>query len=208
MDEIKKTQDEMRKRGKEVTDLKQSLEFTENVLEEKGKKLDEKHVNLENQCNELCNNSLESEFFYKKLVDLEERSGKKDLRIDGIAEKPNENWERFEEQLQNVFKEKLGLDNVQIEHVHRVRNKRNKDKRTKPRTIVCKILSYKQKKEVLKNPNKLKGTDIFLNEDFCHETIQQRKELWEEVKRLCSKGQIAYLNYRSIVVKGKRDQGE
>ena len=33
MDEIKKIQDEMIKRGKEVTDLKQSLEFIENVLE-------------------------------------------------------------------------------------------------------------------------------------------------------------------------------
>ena len=125
------------------------------------------------------------------------------MRIDGIAEKSNENWERFEEQLQNVFKEKLGLDNVQIEHTHRVRNKRNKDKRTKPRAIVCKILSYKQKKEVLKNVNKLKGTDIFLNEDFFHETIQHRKELWEEWE-----GGGVYLNYRSIVVKGKRDQCE
>ena len=68
---------------------------------------------------------------------------------------------------------------MQIERVNRVRNNRNKDKKTKPRTIVCKILSYKQKKEVLKNANKLKGTDIFINEDFCHETMQHRKEPWE-----------------------------
>ena len=58
-----KTQDEMKKLGKEITDLKQSLEFTENVQEEKVKKLDEKHVNLENQCNEVYNNSIESEYF-------------------------------------------------------------------------------------------------------------------------------------------------
>ena len=63
MDEIKKTQDESRKLAKEVVDLKQSLEFTENVLEEKVKKLDEKHASLENQCNEPYNNSLESEYF-------------------------------------------------------------------------------------------------------------------------------------------------
>ena len=53
----------MKKLGKEITDLKQSLEFTENVQEEKVKKLDEKHVNLENQCNEVYNNSIESEYF-------------------------------------------------------------------------------------------------------------------------------------------------
>ena len=77
-----------------------------------------------------------------------------------------------------MFKEKLGLDNVQIERAHRVKNKRNKDKKTNPRTIVCnprtivcKILFYKPKKEVLKNAKKLQGTDIFINEEFCNETM-------------------------------------
>ena len=46
MDQMKKTHDRMKKLGNEVTGLKTSLEFTENVVEEKVKKLDEKHVNL------------------------------------------------------------------------------------------------------------------------------------------------------------------
>ena len=107
-----------------------------------------------------------------------------------------------------MFKEKLDMDNVQIECPHRVRNKRNKDKKTKPRPIVCKILSYKQKKEIQKNANKLKDTNIFINEEFCHETRLHRKQLWEEVKRLCRESQIARLNYRSVVVKRRRGPGE
>ena len=162
-------------------------------------------MNLENQCNELYINSLESEYFYNKLVDLEGRSKRNNLRIDGIAEEPNESWEQCEEQLQNMFKEKIGLNNVQIERGNRVKNKRNKGKKTKPRRIVCKILSYKKKKEVLKDAKKLQGRDIFLNEDFCHEAMQHRKDLWEEVKQLRSEDQIAYLNHRSIFVKGTRD---
>ena len=130
---------------KEVTDLKQSLESKETVVEEKVKKPDGKNVHLGNQCNELYNNSLEPEFFWNKLVDLEDRSGRNNLRIDGIAEGANENWDQCEEQLQNVVEEKRGLNNVQIEHTQQVRNKRSKDKKTKPRTIVCKIISYKQK---------------------------------------------------------------
>ena len=106
-----------------------------------------------------------------------------------------------------MFKQKLGLDNIQIERGYRVRNKRSKDKKTKPRAIICKILSFKRKKEVLKTANKLKGTDIFINEIFCPEIMEHRKELWEHVKRLRSEGQITYLNYRSIAV-GGRDQGE
>ena len=195
----------MKKLGKEIADLNQSLEFTENILEEKVKKLDEKHVNLENQCNELYINSLESEYFYNKLVDLEGRSRRNNLRIDGIVEGPNESWEQCEEQLQNMFKEKIGLNNVQIERGNRVKNKRNKGKKTKPRRIVCKILSYKKKKEVLKDAKKLQGRNMFLNEDFCHETMQHRKDLWEDVKQLRSEDQITYLNHRSIFVKGTRD---
>ena len=90
----------MKKLGKEVTDLKQSSEFTENNLEEKVNQLDEKHVNLENQCNELYNNSLESKYFFNKLVDLEDRSRRKILRINGIAEESDESWKQCEGQLQ------------------------------------------------------------------------------------------------------------
>ena len=39
-------------------------------------------------------------------------------------------------------------------------------------------------------------------------TMQRRKELWKEVKRLRSESQITFLNYRSIVVKGRRDSGD
>ena len=92
--------DEMKKlRPKEITDLKQSLASTENVLNEKVKKLDEKYVSLENQCNELYNNSLESEYFYNKLVDLEDRSRTNNLGINKIAKGSNESWEQSKEQL-------------------------------------------------------------------------------------------------------------
>ena len=38
---------------------------------------------------------------------------------------------------------------MQIECAHRVNNKRNREKMTKPRTFVSNIVSYKQKEEVL-----------------------------------------------------------
>ena len=60
-------------------------------------------------------------------------------------------------------------------------------------------MNYKQKEEILRKQKKLKGINIFINEDFCYETMQYRKKLSEEVKNLRSQGKIAYLNYRSIV---------
>ena len=125
MDEIKKTQDEMKKLGKEVIHLKQNFEITKNILEKKIKKIGEKRMNLENQYSSLYNNSLELENFYNKLVDLEDRSRRNNLRIDGIAEGENESWEQCKEKLQNISKEKLALDNVHIERAYQVKNKRN-----------------------------------------------------------------------------------
>ena len=63
--------------------------------------------------------------------------------------------------------------------------------------------SFKDKNIILKNVNKLKGSDLYINEDFSRETLELRKKLWEEVKQMCSEGKFAYLNYRSIIT---RDQ--
>ena len=57
-------------------------------------------------------------------------------------------------------------------------------KKDQPRTIVCKLLTYKDKVEVLQSCKKLKGSHIYINEDFCQATLQYREELWKEVKRL------------------------
>ena len=56
-------------------------------------------------------------------------------------------------------------------------------------------------------PKKLKGKNIFMNEDFCQPTLDHRKELWKEVKRLREEDKITYVQYRFIVVK-KRDSTE
>ena len=63
--------------------------------------------------------------------------------------------------------------------------------------------SFKDKNIILKNVNKLKGSDLYINEDFSRETLELRKKLWEEVKQLCSEGKFAYLIYRSIITRGQ-----
>ena len=57
---------------------------------------------------------------------------------------------------------------------------------------------------MLKNCRKLKGTNIFVNEDFSQETLEHRRELWNEVKRL--RDEEDNLSYRSIVVKSKNTE--
>ena len=105
-----------------------------------------------------------------------------------------------------VFKEKLGIENeIIIERAHRTkRNYKDEDKK-RSRTIVLKLANFKDKSIILKNVNKLKGSDVYTNKDFSRETTELRKKLWEEVKQLRSEGRLAYLNCCSIIT---RDEGK
>ena len=100
----------------------------------------------------------------------------------------------------------MGIEkDIIIERANRKkRNYKDKDKK-RPRTIVLRLANVKDKNIILKNVNKLKGSDVYVNEKFNRETTELRKKLWEEVKQLRSEGKFAYLNYRSIIT---RDQGK
>ena len=55
-----------------------------------------------------------------KLIELEDRSRRNNIRIDGIEDDQNETWDSCEEKVQKLIKEKLGLENeVEIERCHR-----------------------------------------------------------------------------------------
>ena len=164
MEEIKKSQEEIKELKKQVTDLKSSIEHTDTDLND-----------LSNRVDKIYEYQVDPEHVTNKLTDLENRSRRNNLRTDGIPESRNETWEEREEEIQIVFNEKLGVKNVQIERAHRSKRSKSNNNSEKPRAIVCKLLNYKQKAEILKNTKKLKGSNIFINDDFCHETIQYRK---------------------------------
>ena len=148
MKEIKKSQDEIKDLRKEITEFKESLEFTENELHGKIKKLEEKHESIKKTVDEIYNSQVDSDFVYDKLIDLEDRSRRNNLRIYGISESKYETWEKYEEKFDEKlgFREKLGLDNIHSERAHRV--KEGKDDKS---TIVCNLLSFMEKKLVMKN---------------------------------------------------------
>ena len=84
--------------------------------------------------------------------------------------------------MQKVFNEKRGVKNVQIERTHRSERSKSNNNSEKLRTIVCNLLNYKQKEEILRNTKKLKGSNIFINESFCYETMQYRKNYGKKSK--------------------------
>ena len=133
--------------------------------------------------------------------DLEDRSRRDNLRVDGLKEIENETWEQTEGILQQMIRNILELEGITMERAHRVGNKSNE--RNTPRTIAAKFSSYKDTQTVLSIAKKIKGKNIYINEDYSKETLEIRKENWQTVKRLRSQGTYAYLVYDRIVTKGK-----
>ena len=71
---------------------------------------------------------------------------------------------------------------------HRAGKKQN----NRPGTIFCQITKFKDKQLSFKNSNKLKNSGIYVYEDFCPDTMELRKKLWEEVLEYCRQGKYAY----------------
>ena len=96
------------------------------------------------------------------------------------------------------MRDKLEIEDVTIERAHRVKpcqnKKNNKGKASSPRTIVCKLLNYKDKIRFLRKCNSLKGTSYYIIEDISKETLALRKDLWKEVTTPREEGKLGYLN--------------
>nr|XP_047144771.1 uncharacterized protein MAL8P1.12-like [Hydra vulgaris] len=132
-----------------------------------------------------------------KLREVEDRSRRNNLRVDGLKENKNESWSDSEAKVLKLFEETLGLKGIKIERAHRTGSRDNK----KVRSIVLKLLNYKDKENILKNCRKLKEENIYVNEGYCVETMLIRKELRAGMKKGREAGMFAYISYDKLVVR-------
>ena len=127
--------------------LKKSIEFTENLPEEKVQKCQEKAEHPDERIREIYEWQLDPEYVHTELVDLEDRSRRNNLRIDGIKKKVGESWEDCKAEVEKLFREKLNIENkIIIERAHRAKKKTKKT----ARTIICRLLNFRDKENILK----------------------------------------------------------
>ena len=113
----------------EMNDLKKSIEFTKNVLEEKVQKWQKKAEYLDERIREIYEWKLDPEYVHNKLVDLKDRSRRNNLRIDGIKEKVGESLDDCEAEVEKLFREKLDIENKSIiERAHKAKKTKNSNK--------------------------------------------------------------------------------
>ena len=118
---------------KEITEEKQKLE-TDNRNNEEVQGLIQQNIKMEEQ-----------------VAELKDRHRRNNLRFMGIKEKSgldSETWEEIEEKVKVTLQEQLGLetDKISIERAHKI----GKKEEGKRRTIITKLLNYKQREKVLK----------------------------------------------------------
>ena len=133
----------------------------------------------------------------EKLVEMEDRSRRNNLRFDGLAESQGESWEQTTDKIYHFMEAELDINcsNIIIECAHRT----GRHREGKPRAVAAKFLNYNDKSEILRNCKKLKGTEFCVYEDFSKDTVNIRKELWKTVLANRKEGKVSYLNYRSVV---------
>ena len=52
--------------------------------------------------------------------DLEDRRRRNNLRFDGLSQTQGKDWHGNEAKIKKLIKEKLGIENVEIERAHRI----------------------------------------------------------------------------------------
>ena len=164
MDLINKCIDDQNKRIEIVEqlthDFKESLDVTQDIIEEKVKNLHKKISDLSEEIKIHKKSNQEKVDFGlirdKIIRDVEDRSRRNNLRIDEIIEEKEETWEESEKKVLSLFKRKLKLENIKIERAHRMGIHTN----GKQRTIIIKLLNYKDKVEIMKNAKNLKNTGV------------------------------------------------
>ena len=190
--------------SKEIADLKENLEFTQEETKEKFSKLNEKITSMERNLFSLKKDieviqTTKPSWAIEIGNKLEDRSRRNNLRINGIKEGKNETREECEKRVNCFLEEKLDMDTseIWIELAHRVGEK----KYGQEKQIVVQFNSHKNKLDILRNCKKLKGTNFSIFEDFSKETASIREEKWKEVLKHRIDGKISYLQCKAVICK-------
>ena len=104
---------------------------------------------LEEKAEEIYNYQIDPEEVGKKLTNLEDRSRRNNLWIDGAAEENGETWDDCKHKVKEIFMDELELDNyIIIGRTHRA-TKSKYGKKNQPQKIACKLPCYKDQDKVL-----------------------------------------------------------
>ena len=107
----------LNKNSDEVVELTKNLEFTQAEVKEEITNIKDDLNQVKNEIQELGEDVLDPDYVTNKLIKLEDRSRRNNIRIDGIEEEQYETWDRCEEKLHKVIKEKYYVLRMKLKSI-------------------------------------------------------------------------------------------
>ena len=183
---IKDTMDSLLENVNRVeTELGKLIEFESkriDELEKKNKSLEKKSVNMEKEMNGLR----ERVFNLEANMNKGERfSRRNNFRIVGIKENQNPGvQEDCVSIVEKIIRDKFGME-AKVERAHRDGAKHDH----RPRHILVKTLSYRDKAQVMKTARGvLQNAGFFIVDDLTKKDLEEKRKWAENVKALYSNG--------------------
>ena len=134
----------------------------------------------------------------RRLDAMEWRQRKPNFLVANLPESQGESPQTTEKKVKTFLEEKLSLNNIVISNCHRV----GKTSGDRPRRVLVATTSPKQKQEVMRRRTKLRGTNIFLDDDVPESLRQQREELRRLALPLAKrKGERLTLSYPFVAAR-------
>ena len=186
-----------------VASLKASLEFTQKNVEDLSS-LKSKLVGAEKDIVDIKNTV---ELQANKLEYQENQCRRNNIRVFGIPESAGETWEMAETKVRDAIKEKLDIE-VDIERAHRTERRKcgginQHQADAKPRVIVCRLSSWKQKEAVVRKARKEKPEGLLICEDLSQATLEKRKPHLEKLRAAKQAGKSAYFILDRLIIRDK-----
>uniref|UniRef100_K7E3U4 L1 transposable element RRM domain-containing protein n=1 Tax=Monodelphis domestica TaxID=13616 RepID=K7E3U4_MONDO len=203
----------------------------EALWEEKWEMMQKKFTYLQNQFDQTVkeNQALKQElikqsqntkkleenikYLTDKVIDLENRGRRENLRIIGLPEKPEINT-KLDMVIQDIIKENCPEileqgGNTATDRAHRTPSTLNPQKTT-PRNVIAKFQSYQTKEKILQEARKrqfrYKGMPIRVTQDLASSTLNDRKAwnmIFRKARELGLQPRISYPAKLTIYFQGK-----
>ena len=182
-----------------IQDLTRSLEFSQAEVKDLQSEVREfKKFASESKTN--------SEVLKAQIKELEQRQNyqedynrRNNLRISGIEEKPSESWEETANSVSKLIEEKLQLPTVSLERAHRT----GPASSSRSRVVIARFEKFSEREAVIRNARKLKGTNIFIDEDLCPASLEIRRSQMPLMKKAREEGKVAFFRHTRLIIKDK-----
>lgn len=133
-----------------------------------------------------------------KIKTLEREVRRKNLIIKGVQEGEREEVAETMEKVIEII-ESMGVKLEPTRDIDEARRLGHPAKEKK-RPILLKLTTEIKKREILMKTNKLRGTSVWIDEDYTRETQEERKQLMAPLKEAREKGHRAYLRHNKLII--------